>query len=187
MVVAGIVKIISTAYNLSVGDLYLGEVWLYGNWLLIGFPSFFIGLSLAQIIETNQNKIKKYIKISWIVMTICLLLFSIESILLKSRLDMYLSYSVFTLIADVCVFFISSVTIFLRENLFIKIGKYYSKDLYLWHPIIMSMVSIVLQMLKLTDNIYVGYLRPVIVLVLSIALSVIIYQIKERGCEKNHG
>lgn len=177
MVLLGAIKIAVTASNAHIGSLYLGSNWIFGNWIAIGLPSILIGMSMCKMIE---DKVWESFSAPAVmaVMALCLTAASVESVLLKHKLDMYLSYSVFTLIVDGCIFILSQNEYFHTQNPLTALGKYYSRDLYLWHPIVMSAISIFVTKLRLGDNEIVLFLQPVIVLTLSLLLSVVINKVK---------
>ena len=181
MVLLGLIKITTTALNAHISSFYLGSNWIYGNWIAIGLPAFLIGMSLCKVIEENTwSKFRcQYILA---IMTICITATSIESLVLKRNLDMYLSYTIFTLIVDVCIFILAQKDYFCPQNPIVKLGKKYSRDLYLWHPLVMSAVSITVTRLRLGDNIIVMYLQPVIVLEMSLLFSVLLNKV-ERVCK----
>ena len=177
MVFLGAVKIAATALNVHIGSLYLGSNWIFGNWIAIGFPSILIGMRIRQMIE-DQVWASFSAPVVLTIMVFCLTATSIEGLFLEHKLNMYLSYSVFTLIVDGCIFILSQREYFHAQNPLVKLGKYYSRDLYLWHPLVMSAISIFVTTLKLGDNSLVQFFQPVIVLVLSLLLSIIINKAK---------
>lgn len=179
MAFLGLVKIIATAFEAHVGSLELGSNWIYGNWITIGLPAVLIGMSLRKLIK--QGTWKNYSAPAvLVIMALCLTATSIESLVLKHFFNMYLSYSVYTLIVDACIFILSQKQYFHTKNPMVKLGKYYSRDLYLWHPLVMSAISISLALFRLSDNKTVMYLQPLIVVIVSLLLSFSINKVKGR-------
>ncbi len=179
MVLLGIVKIITSALNIHIGSIFLGSNWIYGNWITIGLPAILIGMSMRKLNEDRTwNNFSVPVVLA--IMVICLTATSIEALILKQNLNIYLSYSIFTLIVDACIFILAQKEYFHRQNSMIKLGKYYSRDLYLWHPIIISMISTFVTKLQLEENTAIMYLQPVIVLAVSLLLCIVIYRVKKR-------
>ena len=179
MVLLGIVKIISTALNVHIGSVFLGSNWMYGNWIAIGLPAILIGMSLCKVIEDGTWKNFSAPAVLTI-MAICITVTSIEALIIKHNFGMYLSYSIFTLIVDACIFILAQREYFHVLNPMVKLGKNYSRDLYLWHPIVISAVSICITILQLGENVVIMYLQPVIVLLISLLLSIGINKVKGR-------
>lgn len=179
MVLFGLIKIIVTALDLHIGSFYLGSNWIYGNWIAIGLPALLIGISLCKVIEDGTWK-DFHCSTVLAIMALCMTATSIESLILNCKLHLYLSYSVFTLIVDVCIFVVAQRSYFRSENPMVKVGKYYSRDLYLWHPLVMSAASISVSILRLGNNLAVMYLQPVAVLVVSLLFSMVLFKIERR-------
>ena len=179
MVLLGLIKIIVTALDLHIGSFYLGSNWIYGNWITIGLPALTIGISLRKVIEDGTWKNFRCETVL-VVMALCMTATSIESLILDRKLNLYLSYSVFTLIVDCCIFVLAQRSYFRPENPMVKVGKYYSRDLYLWHPLVMSAASISVSTLRLGNNVAVMYLQPVAVLIVSLLVSIVLSKIERR-------
>lgn len=179
MVLFGLIKIIMTAFDLHIGAFYMGSNWIYGNWIAIGLPAVIIGISMRKVIEDGTLKNFRC-SIVLAVMALCIIATSIESLILDWKLDLYLSYSVFTLIVDCCIFVLAQRNYFRPNNPLVKVGKYYSRNLYLWHPLVMSAVSISVSILKLGNNMAVMYLQPVAVLFGALLLSVALFKLERR-------
>lgn len=177
MVVLNIVKINATALNIQICFINLGSNWIYGNWITIGLPAMFIGMSLRKLID-EESWINYSAPAVLTIMALCLTVTSIEGLIIKHKLNMYLSYSIFTLVVDVCIFILAQKKYFNSKNPMVKLGKYYSRDLYLWHPLVMSAISIILTLLQLEDYSILTYLQPLIVLIISLLLSITINKIK---------
>lgn len=179
MVLLGLIKIIVTALDLHIGSFYLGSNWIYGNWITIGLPALTIGISLRKVIEDGTWKNFRCETVL-VVMALCMTATSIESLILDRKLNLYLSYSVFTLIVDCCIFVLAQRSYFRPENPMVKVGKHYSRDLYLWHPLVMSAASISVSTLRLGNNVAVMYLQPVAVLIVSLLVSIVLSKIERR-------
>lgn len=112
---------------------------------------------------------------------LCCLLFTLNIFEIFIMKDKNQLFNLITTIPFAFSVFLVFKNLNIRENLFSKIGKLYSGDIYIYHIFILSILNIVFANYF---DIYM-YFRALIVLVFTIVFVAIIKNIKKRRCEKN--
>ncbi len=167
-------KIFFSVYPHSVCGLDLSSSWLYGNWLAIGLPSVVIGTGAARYIEEHKDSFAgKAVPMLWAIALLMLLNFALAYIVDKAP-GIYLSYSLFTLAADLLVFALPADTV-TRDNSLVLLGKYHCLNVYLWHPVFITVVTVAFGILGLSNSDAAAFAKPVLVAAGAIILSLIIF------------
>ena len=170
---ASCLKIFSTALHWKVGIIDLSSSWIYGNWILMGLPCFFLGIGFADYFEKNHHKVVLFSILGYmVVIGVCIILNYILCLILDHQLKMYLNQTAFTLIMDYCMFAIAQQDRISEKNLFAKIGCFHSRNVYIAHPAIISCYNIIFE--KIPSTSWIGYVQPVLVIITSLVFSMIL-------------
>ena len=174
MVLFSMAKVIFTAYPVTLAGINLSEYWIYGNWAVIGFTSVTIGIAIAKFVEEYPEKIKTLCFYSPIIGFLCIVINFIVCFKLDLKYGMYLSYTIFTLILDLLIFVISANDFMSHGNPIVIFGKKHSRNVYLWHPIFVSLTNYAVILLKLQNTWLEAWIQPFTVIVATIIFSIIL-------------
>ena len=111
---------------------------------------------------------------------LCFLLFFLNIIEIFTLKDKNLLFNLITTIPFAFSVFLLFKNIDIKDNLFSKLGRLYSGDIYIYHIFILSILNIVFSRYF---NIYM-YFRALLVMIFTILFIVVIRKIKKRRCEK---
>ena len=167
-------KVIFTAYPVTLAGLNLSEYWIYGNWAVIGFTSVTIGIAIAKFVEEYPQKIKTLRRWSPVIGILCIVINFVVCLILDEKYGMYLSYTVFTLILDILIFVISTTDFMSHGNLIGILGKNHSRNVYLWHPVFVSITNYAVAFLKLQNTQLGAWLQPFAVIITTIIFSIML-------------
>ena len=164
---------------LLVGDLLLGKysllIWgrefpyvLVRNFLFVGIPYFCIG-DLLHKVKGKNKKYKSFLSgmlCLVFVATTILERYVLVSLKANATRDHYLSTTLFavSVFIFVCGLY-ENRKISKIESIMASIGRYYSTEIYIIHPIIITVLSIIVERTGLISS--YSYVRPVIVFLAS--------------------
>ncbi len=174
MVLFFIGKIICTALNIRFFGIDLSMDFIYGNWIVIGFTSVTIGIALRKFVDDYPKIVKNVRRYSHIVSILCIILNFLLCFILDRLIGMYLSYTVFTLILDFMIFILATEDRLSQRNLMSTIGREHSRNIYLWHPIFISITNYALIAVGLEEKTLALWGQPVVVIVATIVLSLVL-------------
>ena len=185
-----IVDLVFGKYSLAI----LGREFDYicvRNFLFVGIPYFAIGHVIRHAYVQNKLKPRhgKYLLVAATVFSIMLCViekYILLALKIEAKRDHYISTTVLAIVV-----FILFLTAFSNENKKLKwisdIGRKNSLDIYIIHPMVMDVLSIISRKLRI-ENAYV-YVAPGLVFAVSIFLSVIYRRVLncfKNKCNKNN-
>ncbi len=145
---------------------------LYRNWLIEGFPFFMAGFWI--------HKNQKRIIISNNTLLLIVFLSTLLCVLERFVLGRDFGVNVFTF-PQVFALFIYAINNSQRGRGWIaEMGKKYSMWVYILHPFAWNAFDLAAEKLSIDSYILIGYLRPVIVVLLSLFCSTICYRMEIR-------
>lgn len=155
--------ILSKSFNIDIAEPF-------SKFIGTAFVSFYLGY--FSNIYFNFNKKTNIF--------LCCMLFALNILEILIMNDKNQLFNFITTIPFAFSVFLVFKNLNIRENLFSKIGKLYSGDIYIYHIFILSILNIIFANYF---NIYM-YFRALLVMVFTIFFVVIIRNIKKRRCEK---
>ncbi len=166
-------KIIFTANPITFLGLNLSEYWIYGNWAIIGLTSVTIGMAIAKFINEYPEKVQSIRRMAPLLAIVSIVLNFVLCFYLDKKYGMYLSYTVFTLILDFLIFIVSTKDIISSKNPMAILGKDHSRNVYLWHPLFVSITNYAVIFLGLNNSIIADWGQPFAVIIATIVFSIV--------------
>ena len=174
LIIASCAKVCAVAFRLELWGVELSSYWIYGNWVVMGLPCFVLGIGFADYLKRKREIVVRTPLFTYIlVIAISSVLNFVLCMMLNKFLNMYLSYTIFTLLIDYCAFAISQKERISSKNILAKIGCYHSRNVYIVHPAIISIFNIFFE--KLTVPVKMGeFIEPVLVILATLGFSVVL-------------
>lgn len=170
LLIANILIIIFTA----IGDDFCHGLFsshlLYSNWLVSGLPCFYIGMGCRAFTVQNQEKLKTKVHQMVVTLIVLVVINYLFCKLLDVTMNLYLSYTPFSILMDLIIFAFSSVVFISDNNILVIAGEKYSRDVYLLHPFIHSVTNMFFGG-RLEGIVMTAYVQPVLVVALSFGMS----------------
>ena len=155
--------ILSKSFNIDIAEPF-------SKFIGTAFVSFYLGYFSNIYFKFNKK----------INIILCFLLFFLNIIEIFTLKDKNLLFNLITTIPFAFSVFLLFKNIDIKDNLFSKLGRLYSGDIYIYHIFILSILNIVFSRYF---NIYM-YFRALLVMIFTILFIVVIRKIKKRRCEK---
>ncbi len=174
MVLFSAAKVFFTVYPADFIGIDLKTYWIYGNWAVIGLSSVTIGIAIAKFVDEYPEKIKTIRRWSPTIGILCILINFVVCFVLDRRYGMYLSYTIFTLVLDILIFIISTKEFIAHSNFIVILGEKHSRNVYLWHPIFVSITNYAVLFLQLSKVKLIAWFQPLTVICVTIIFSVIL-------------
>lgn len=146
------------------------------NFLFFGFPFFMIGY----FINTYKDKVSQLtVHIKPHIFALGIIIGNVITVIdYKYIGDKSLYFG--SVIVSVLLFIYSlKKSDAFNKSIVSKIGEKYSLFIYLWHPIVISGVSIISNRINISHSIEFLYVQPIIIVLLVTTLSIIYYTVKE--------
>lgn len=172
-------KIVCTAFKIHIWGIDFSKDYIYGNWIVIGLTSVTIGIALKKFVDDYPSIIKRVRRFFPTITIICIILNFILCYTLDRLFGMYLSYTVFTLILDFWVFILATDDRMSPNNIMSVIGNNHSRNIYLWHPIFISITNYLLIFLGLDGTTIARWGQPIVVIAATIMFSGILYLVSK--------
>ena len=184
MMILNVCKIYFTYNRTYIIGLDLSTYWLYGNWATIGITSVNIGLVMAKLVEDYSAKMPQLRRICIPIIIGSAVLNFAFYYALKMKLDMYLSYTLFTLVIDGAIFLLSTCDNISPKNIVARLGQYHSRNRYLYHCIFIFAANFAITYLGNLEDFWVALVKPISVILMTVVFSICLNKAKMIFSEK---
>lgn len=144
-------------------------VYYLRNFLFVGMPLFVLGTLAAE----HRDKLVKIKPVAWTLAGIVGAALSVVERLTLGSCDVYLG----TPLLAAAFFALSALNILPCSNLFAELGRKYSRDIYVFHTIVLGAINIFASLLGILQNTVFLFVRPVTIIVACIFGLWVIYKI----------
>lgn len=165
-------------------QMYYDLAYMFRNWLFFGIPMFTLGL----VLRKYEECLKKVTKNKAVVFLIIGFVFEIiEAYVIRLGVDFYIG----SIIVTIAIFILSQRKELKKSNVvfdFITvIGQRYSLFIYLWHILVMYIVTQIFSQMGLNSREIIKWTMPIIVFAVTLILAYlkdkIVYYIHIKKCK----
>jgi len=182
MIVLNALTLIFTIYPqyLYYPDYPLSYLFGQDNWLNHALPEVIIGIFLGGYINKKEFAIENKKPLILVLALLCLTAYFGIGMLTSNFLGCAYKSVLPIVIGEGLLFLYSKRDNIKENNVMAKIGKYLSLDIYIWHMLLVKTFYVLTQNASaFTDTWYFTYVRPLIVMIASIALAAGLYFVKK--------